>query len=193
MTRKQALAIRQYETQNENNTMNKVTEFNRQNLEAIRKHIQNSLDVAAEHFGITLKLGRIGFSNDNFKASLEAATIGNDGEANTREAQDYTRFAPSEGIAAPLGSVIRINGGKEHKLVGFRSRSPKMPFLAKSLADGRVFKLTPNGVKLGLIQHESAVLNGFATSPANEKPTAAVQAVADEAARLNARYPEMAR
>lgn len=81
---------------------------------------------------------------DIFKYSVEAAPLvaGDNGvNLGSKEAQAFVAFGRSLGFADPESALGKTftSGGVEYVFVGYRSRAPKRPVLARRVSDGRSF------------------------------------------------------
>ena len=72
-----------------------ITSFNKSNLADVRSAINTSLNDVADHFGITLEIGNISFQDNRFSTKITANTVSEDGVVQTREREDFTRYAQS--------------------------------------------------------------------------------------------------
>ena len=93
-------------------------------------------------------VGGASFTASNVVFKVEMAEIRADGEAMTREAEEFTRTCARWGMSPDdLGRTFRHNG-EAFELIGASARARKFPLLAKR-HDGQRFKFHPTTVKAG--------------------------------------------
>ncbi|MFW5871468.1 MAG: hypothetical protein ACOCUT_00020 [bacterium] len=126
--------------------------MDRPTMNAIRKAINNlDMNEIEENFSIKIKLGNARFSPIDGTATfkLEISPVVK-GQVKTKEAIDFERYAKSEGLkSSDLGRTVFLYG-EEYKLVGYKPRSYKYPFLAKRLKDGKLYKYDADTVRMAL-------------------------------------------
>lgn len=135
----------------------KITRFDRETLTDLRADIDAALEPVAEFYGVTFKLGRIGFMAHNAHGTLEMALpAGGDGPVMTKEVSDFVAYAPMWGMAATdLGRTF-VYGGTTAKIIGARPRS-RSPILVETEL-GRRYKFPVDAVRNLLA---AAVLEGM--------------------------------
>jgi len=123
----------------------KITEFDRPTIKRLRSEIDDALLELSEKYGIEIKTGSASFSNTNVTFKLELATVGSDGEVNTKEMDDFRHNAWRFGLSEDdLGKEFTHRGNR-YRVVGMKPRSPKYPIIAERIGDGARFKF-PSGV-----------------------------------------------
>ena len=122
------------------------------------KRIRDVLQTALESLDVEPEIGqKIGFrvGNASFTDSVvtfkvEAATFGENGEKNSKAAEDFKRCAFLWGLSPDdLGKQAEVNG-KLVTIVGCKPRSKKYPILARDEKNGKTYKFSATSVKLGL-------------------------------------------
>ena len=103
------------------------------------------LDVAKKH-NVQISFGNGSFTSENATLKLEIATIGTDGEAKTKEAIDFERYASRYGLSPEDLGTIFVYNGTEYKLIGAKPRSTKYPLLAKNVKSGKVYKVPATAI-----------------------------------------------
>lgn len=134
------------------NTTTQVTVLNRNNIGALRADIDAALAAVGAKWGMQIKSGACRFSDKAAQFKVEAAVIGEGGEACTKELNDLKVILRRMGISEEKG-LAEIRMGfptKPYKLVGYRSKQFKYPFIAKDLTDGKLYKFSSNSVRLAL-------------------------------------------
>ena len=114
----------------------------RESVKKLRDDLQtiiNRINENEELEGVKLILGSGSFG-DSVTFKLEAAPLGDDGEAVSKTATAFTRYASMYNLLpSDLGKEISW-GGSKFVITGLNTRSYKYPILAKR-SDGKVFKL----------------------------------------------------
>jgi len=77
--------------------------------------------------------------NATFK--VELATQTDDGEANTRKAAEFKRYAAMYGFK-PEHLYAEFNyAGRTYKLTGFSPKASRFPLIVERVPDGKAFKM----------------------------------------------------
>ena len=125
--------------------MNKITEFNKANLKALRVELEAAHKAIEKKFGIQLKAGNISFSGNEANIKLKANTIGAQGTAITKEAKQFALYAELGGYGhLKVGSQVEINGTLL-TIKGYNSRAPKSPIQLE--ANGRGYKCSERALQ----------------------------------------------
>ena len=114
-----------------------LTSFNKSNLADVRSALNTSLNDVADHFGITLEIGNISFQDNRFSTKLKANIVSEDGVVQTREREDFTRYAQSLCDLDPdwLDDSFTDNG-KSYKITGLKTKARKNKIMLEC-SDGR--------------------------------------------------------
>jgi lipopolysaccharide export system protein LptA len=81
--------------------MKKVTEFNKNNIKALRVEMDKAMQSISKKYGIEMQTGNASFSGNEVTFKVNANTVGSDGAAITKEAKPFftrkriTWFRPS--------------------------------------------------------------------------------------------------
>jgi hypothetical protein len=122
----------------------------KQKLQAIRPEVNQALLDLGKKYGLSIQLGTGHFTSTNATFKLEMSVVTDTGVVIKREMQDLQLWAPRYGITPDvIKNTFRV-GADEFVLVGFMPRRYKMPFLAKNVRTGIIFKLTSRQVQNGL-------------------------------------------
>ena len=129
----------------------KVNSIDRETLRFVRDTLRTKLNGLID--GVHFSVGNIRFTTSNATIKLEMALTNPTGEIETREKNDWKRYAAIENLPADgIGKQILVWSGGERKLVeiqGFAARSHKYPILAKIVTTGKVYKFTVSTIKAG--------------------------------------------
>jgi len=125
-----------------------VTQFDKQNLRAIRTAMDNALAQVAQQYGITINTGNARFSGNEVTFKVKANTVdGATGTAITKEARMFELVKQQEGIGhLSVGDTITLQG-KDFILKGYNSRARKSPIQIEDM-QGRGFKCSVNMLKM---------------------------------------------
>ena len=103
-----------------------LTSFNKSNLADVRSAINTSLNDVADHFGITLEIGNISFQDNRFSTKLKANIVSEDGVVQTREREDFTRYAQSLCDLDPDWlDKSYTSQGLTYKITGLKTKASK--------------------------------------------------------------------
>ena len=130
--------------------------MDRQKAKDIREFIETNISFTEleEKFGVKVTLKSGNYTNSNLAMKIEFADIGENGEVNTREAEDFKARAELYGLKPEdLGREFS-NGNDTFKITGLKPRSRKFPILAVNTKNGKVYKLAAQMVKLMLSAQE---------------------------------------
>lgn len=124
--------------------MTKVIEITKPFLREAREEMEAALKEFGEKYGLTITVGSASFmpgpgGNATFK--VELATQTDDGEANTRRAADFKRYAPMYGFKPEHLFGEFTYAGTRYKLVGFSPKASRFPLIVERVPDGKAFKM----------------------------------------------------
>jgi len=112
-----------------------MTEFNRTQLNELRKQMQSALEEANISFGglnITIDVGNCRYSGGEAKFQVKCILEG----AKTREQQDLEWAANLHGIDTTIVASLQ---GEDMSVVGYKTRARKSPWILQRLRDGAEF------------------------------------------------------
>lgn len=125
--------------------------FDRAKVRDVRERLTQSLEQTAKVMGVAIKVGRATFSDNNITFKVEVAAIGEDGEVQSREAENFKLYAYRYGLKPEdLGKTFQY-GRREYTIVGCSPRSYRFPILVKR-EDGVTVKVPGDTVKFALAQ-----------------------------------------
>ena len=114
-----------------------LTSFNKSNLADVRSAINTSLNDVADHFGITLEIGNISFEGNRFSTKITANIVSEDGVVQTREREDFTRYAQSLCDLDPDWlDKSYTSQGLVYKITGLKTKARKNKIMLEC-SDGR--------------------------------------------------------
>lgn len=124
--------------------------IDRQRVRTIRERLNEVLVELGEELNLEISTtGSASFTDYNVVFKVQAAEIGVEGEAKTREADDFKFNAIRWGLSPDdLGRKFRHNG-MVYEIIGAKPRSHKYPILGRR-HDGKTFKFHPETVKRGI-------------------------------------------
>lgn len=106
-------------------------------LKTLRAEIDAAMiEIGAKH-GLKIALGNAKYTKANAEFKLNVANIADDGLVETKEMVALKLQYPE------LVNKIVLVSGKEYQIVGYRTKSPKKPFLAKEVKSGKLWVLSP--------------------------------------------------
>ena len=123
-----------------------LTSFNKSNLADVRSAINTSLNDVADHFGITLEIGNISFQDNRFSTKITANIVSEDGVVQTREREDFTRYAQSlcdldpdwlDDSFTDRGIASGSSRGLTYKITGLKTKARKNKIMLECVSDGR--------------------------------------------------------
>ena len=117
-----------------------MTQFTRQQLNTLRKQMQNALNVFADKTDITIEVGNCSYRGGEATYKVKVLMEG----AKTREQEDLEFYAELHKL--DLTAVEKLMG-EDMQLVGYKSRARKKPWILKRLRDGAEFVADTNLVE----------------------------------------------
>ena len=133
----------------------KVQQFDKPTIKAIRQAMDNALAQVAQEYGITINTGNARFSGNEVTFKVKANTVGEGGQAITKEAQMFELVKGQHGLDhLNVGDTVILQG-KAFTLKGFNSRARKSPIQIED-QQGRGFKCSVQMLKLYNSRYEQA-------------------------------------
>jgi hypothetical protein len=128
-----------------------ITKFDPNACRLLRAELEAALKIVADKHGISIKTGKMTYSDTNVKVSLEVATVSEGGEVNTREKKDFLQFAEIYGLKpTDLGRNFKSQG-ELYQITGLNTKKQKFAIQAKRLRDGHSYGFVAEDVKRALI------------------------------------------
>ncbi len=125
----------------------KVTNFDKPTIKAIRMAMDNALATVEKEYGITISTGNARFSGNEVTFKVKANTTSTDGQANTKEADNFELYKNSIGLGwLAVGDQIMLQG-KYFTLKGYNTRARKSPIQIED-SNGRGYKCSVEMVKM---------------------------------------------
>lgn len=113
---------------------NKITLFDRINLQGLRREMDQTLKAISDKYGITISTGNVSYSDNECTFKVKCNTIGSDGTVITKEAKDWDRHKGLYNLShLNTGDVISIQGSP-YILTGLNTRARKAPIQFKNEA-----------------------------------------------------------
>ena len=107
--------------------MANLTEFNRNNIKALRVEMDKAMQSISKKYGIEIQTGNASFSGNEVTFKVKANTVGSDGTAITKEAKQFELEKGLHGLGhLSVGDTIYIQGNP-YILNGFNRRARKAP------------------------------------------------------------------
>ena len=132
-----------------------ITSFNKSNLADVRSAINTSLNDVADHFGITLEIGNISFEGNRFTTKITANIVSEDGVVQTREREDFTRYAQSLCDLDPDWlDKSYTSQGLVYKITGLKTKARKNKIMLEC-SDGRGYVAPADMVKRMMEREQS--------------------------------------
>jgi len=122
--------------------------FTKQNIEDVRNDILSALKKVELKHGVLFNLGRISYTNTDFRASLTCAT-NNSGAVNTLQLE-WEKYCHVYGFnKTDFDKKVNLNG-EVHQIIGIKSRNRKYPIITKKISNGKQYKWPQHAVLLAL-------------------------------------------
>ena len=121
--------------------MSKITSFNKVNLKVARIELDTALAAFTKKTGITVSVGTIRFSEDEFSTRLTAKVT-----KSTKVDGKTVSIDPMLALQIKTLKLKLTAEGK--KLTGYNTRRPKYPFSYTVIKSGAKYKCSPNQAKV---------------------------------------------
>jgi hypothetical protein len=126
-----------------NDATQKITEIDRNTCKKIREILDRELPGILEPYGVSFDLGNIRFDDDSmnftsFRLSVEGAKS-EDEKALERELAARAEY---DWMVTLDATKIVEKNGMSLRLVGYRSRNRKYPFITEDVSNGKRYKLS---------------------------------------------------
>jgi hypothetical protein len=124
--------------------------MDRETVKTIAAKVEDAVRAIGEEHGVQIKYKGGNYTESSAVLKLEVAEI-RGGEAVTREAEDFRRYASLFGLRPEdLGREFKDWSGDAYKVVGAKPNSRKYPILVKNLTSGKTFKFPEGRVQAAL-------------------------------------------
>ena len=117
-----------------------MTQFTRQQLNTLRKQMQNALNMFADKTDMTIEVGNCSYRGGEATFKVKVLMEG----AKTREEEDLEFYAELHKL--DLTAVEKLMG-EDMQLTGYKARARKKPWILKRLRDGAEFVADTNLVE----------------------------------------------
>jgi len=118
----------------------KIATIGRPELRTLSARVLELLAPLKDEFGIAVSLGAGTYGGTTGSVKIQMATINQDGQAETQEAQMFKLVAPSLGLKPEdLGRKFRTFGTKTFTLTGYNGKAVNYPLQAVD-QNGKRFK-----------------------------------------------------
>ena len=117
-----------------------MTQFTRQQLNTLRKQMQNALNMFADKTDMTIDVGNCSYRGGEATFKVKVLMEG----AKTREQEDLEFYAELHKL--DLTKISKLMG-EDMSLVGYKSRARKKPWVLQRLRDGAEFVADTNLVE----------------------------------------------
>ena len=129
--------------------MSKIKTFNGQSVRLLRVEMEEALKQVAERYDLGISLGRITYTETNFKVKVEVATKSEDGVVGSQAALAFGQYSKWDGIKPEaLGQRFNFKN-KDYTITGYNTRARKYSMQAID-EQGESFGFMPKSVRLGL-------------------------------------------
>jgi len=127
--------------------MFKAEQFTKSNLKNLRKDLDAVLSAYSKESGVHLSVGNIRFGDVEATIKLTATLPNSQGSFQTAEQEAFKRFAELDSISVKLNELgTSINLGTV-KMVGYKSRNRKYPYIVEQVSTGSRYKLSTSSAR----------------------------------------------
>jgi hypothetical protein len=120
-----------------------ISNFDKATVKALRIAMNNALASVESEYGIKINAGNASFSGNEVTFKVKANTVGDSGEAQTKEATQWTMMASVNGLGhLSVGDEVILQG-KSFTISGWNTRARKSPIEITD-TNGRSYKCSIN-------------------------------------------------
>lgn len=122
----------------------KIDSFDKTTVNLVITEASKELQKVAEKYGIQIKRsGSVTFTSTNWNLKFEISTISSDGVPTTKVIKDLEKTPYN------YGECFQHNGNR-YRIIGYRTRAPKYPYIGQRTSDGKEFCFSATSVEVGL-------------------------------------------
>jgi hypothetical protein len=112
--------------------------FNKSNLSVIRTDIDFALAAVEKQHGVSFKIGRISYTNNDFRTKLECFSASDDsGNAVNIDKQNFETKAFLIGVKKTAFGKTFTSNGRKFTITGLNTRAKKYPIQASTVGGKR--------------------------------------------------------
>jgi len=132
-----------------------IDEIDRQNLNHIKKRLQQKVDELAAEFDMGIFIGRIRFDSQSADIKLEFAVKDVAGTVQSKMTRDFLNAAEGWGLNKDdLGKTFKFCSGRNNyntfRILGAKLKNWKHPIIAENISNGKRYKFSPRDVVTSL-------------------------------------------
>lgn len=122
----------------------KLTQFDTENLRAIRNDVNSALKAVEERYGVSFDIGRITYDSASLRAKLTGTLVGAvRGAGNSVEAQfliGLKSYGYRYGLTEKDAKKIFSANNNQYIFMGIKPGSKKYPLIVKRIDNGKLYK-----------------------------------------------------
>ncbi len=125
----------------------KVTNFDKPTIKVIRLAMEKALAEVGEEYGVKISAGNATYTEDEVTFKVKANTIGSNGTVQSKEASNWSLYAPIHGLGSlSVGDEVKLQG-KTFTIAGWNTRAKKSPINIDD-SEGKGYKCSVDMVKV---------------------------------------------
>jgi hypothetical protein len=128
--------------------MSRITSIDRSVLRDLQQQILDALKGIEKSTGVKFSFGAGRYMEDNATLKLIVSTVSKGGEVNSPDKSLFEVYASSHGLKSTDFGREFTYGGQKYKLVGYKPKSYRFPFIGEKVSTGKRFKF-PESVIVG--------------------------------------------
>lgn len=117
--------------------MKNIKEFDQANLKALRTELDVVLAKFKKKSGVEFTLGKIKYSSNTVTLTVEGKIVGTQ-SSEAKMLEVFTKFKEND--------IIRLAALGECKVVGFKSKNKKYPYIVETLHTAKRYKLSESQI-----------------------------------------------
>ncbi len=118
--------------------MKNIKEFDQKTLKVLRTELDAVLAKFEKKSGVEIKLGKIKYSSNTISLAIEGKIVGSQ-SIEAQKLELFTKFKEND--------IIRLANLGECKVVGFKSKNRKYPYIVETLHTAKRYKLSESQIE----------------------------------------------
>jgi hypothetical protein len=127
--------------------MFKAVQFTKSNLNDLKKDLDAVLSAYSREAGVHFNIGNIRFGDVEATIKLTARLPNNEGAFQSAEQEAFKRFAELDSISVKLNELGTSRNLGTVKMVGYKSRNRKYPYIVEQVSTGSRYKLSTSSAR----------------------------------------------
>lgn len=131
------------------------TTFNSQNLKAFRNDFDKAVEDLQKQYGVKIQIGNISFNDLKFTTKMTVTSNGTNKSGKDLDQLEFERNCFFYGFEKSDYRKEFSDGKRTFRLIGFNTRSRKMPLIIQDVVTNQKYNSNDNSVKMWMSQQST--------------------------------------